>query len=329
MARVEAPCPLCPGAASAPHLQFCDPDLAQEPFTIVRCASCGLLRTSPRPSDAELMDFYPKSYSNYDETVPAGFLTEDLKGRFKKRLLNDIYGYPTAEPSIASLLLRPLFKLAAHKFAFFPRWVEAGSLLEVGCATGRYLSLMREVGWKTKGVEPHEKSARFAQKTLDLDVHAGVLASAKLAAASFDAVIMFHVLEHVPAPLAVLEELKRILKPGGSLYVAVPNAGSLEARLLGKYFWAWEAPRHLHHFTPSTLTKLLERSGFTVKETRHDLFNNAADAALSLRLWARSFGMENVGTILGSPLVRALYAPIGVPLAALGIGTRFLVRAES
>ena len=120
-----------------------------------------------------------------------------------------------------------------------------------------------------------------------------------------------------------------MLKPGASLYVGVPNLAALEPRLFGPHY-AWEIPRHLYFFTPETLGALLEKAGFRVKRLQFDLYNNAVDASLSLKIAAKENGWPGARFLEGKGmrLAQRAYAPAGVALAACGLGTRFLVAAE-
>ena len=338
MTRTAAACALCPDSRLEAYLEVSDPEISPERFAIVRCASCGLFFANPRPPAEELIHYYPENYSPYAFAAPKDFLPQDLygrdswKARFKRALLRRCYGYPVdPAPSAAWALAMPLLRVAAHGFARFPRFVRGGRLLEVGCSTGAWLSLCRGLGWKVAGVELNAKAAEFARKRLGIEVFTGELARAKLPDSSFDAVALSHVLEHLPDPLSALREVRRVTKPGGSLYLSVPNLAALEPRVFGRYWDAWEVPRHLYHFTPSTLRRIVERAGFELLDLRGELFNNGLDVGLSLRLLARARGWKRVERALSNRAVRivaAFYSPLGVPLAALGLGTRLLLHAK-
>jgi SAM-dependent methyltransferase len=304
----------------------------------VRCKSCGLIFTNPRPNAKDLIRYYQENYSPYKFSIPKQFLPRKPDGsapwktRAKEIILHECYGYPVSPDTSTfwkgfGLLLRIL----THRLAFFPRYVQGGRLLEVGCSTGHYLHLVHELGWTVKGIEFHPESSCFARETLGLDVFTGELLDAQLPESSFDAVILFHVLEHLPNPMEVLYELYRLLKPGGSLYIAVPNINAFEARVFGSYYGGLEVPRHLYHFSPKTLSQMLEKVGFTVHQTRFDLFNNSLDVALSVKNRAQKKGWKLVNHLLnekGMSILRALYAPIGIMLAACGFGTRFIISAK-
>lgn len=143
-----------------------------------------------------------------------------------------------------------------------------GRLLEVGCATGTFLSLARERGWQVTGVEVSEEAAALGRDLQDLDIRTGTLESADLPASSFDAVLACDVLEHVPFPRPFLAEARRVLRPGGALLVQCPNFGSLSARMTGRS-WGWLLPgEHLWQFTPRSLSGLLRSCGFGIRSCR-------------------------------------------------------------
>lgn len=111
-------------------------------------------------------------------------------------------------------------------------------------------------------------SSAHAREVLGIPVHIGSLEALGLPAESFDAVTLWHVLEHVATPASLLEAIWRVLRPGGALLVSVPNFDSPEARATGPGWFHLDVPRHLVHFTPETLDMTLRAAGFEPLETR-------------------------------------------------------------
>ncbi len=142
------------------------------------------------------------------------------------------------------------------------------SILDIGCGKGMLLNYLQAAGWKTCGLELSENSAATARR-MGVQVYTVSLDKAPLDAAGYDVISLFHVLEHLPDPGRTLELLKPHFKPGGILVIEVPNAGSWHFRLLGPHWFHYDAPRHLYHFTPITLNRLLAAHGYTVVEQRH------------------------------------------------------------
>jgi protoporphyrinogen oxidase/SAM-dependent methyltransferase len=139
-------------------------------------------------------------------------------------------------------------------------------LLDIGCWTGEFLVEAREHGWRVHGVEPSSWAAGIAREA-GLDVAVGELGDLRLAESSVDVIVMTDVLEHLDDPAGSLREIRRLLVPGGLLYLTIPDAGSRLARLLGQRWWS-VLPMHLQYFTRPSLTRLLRRSGFDVLDLR-------------------------------------------------------------
>jgi SAM-dependent methyltransferase len=141
--------------------------------------------------------------------------------------------------------------------------VRPGRILDVGCWTGSFLVAAERRGWDAVGVEPSDWAASEA-KARGLDVHHAELDDADLAPESFDAVVSCDVLEHLADPGAALDQLIALLKPGGALYLTVPDAGSRFARTMGKRWWAI-VPMHLQYYTRGSMRLLLVRHGLEVR----------------------------------------------------------------
>jgi len=140
-----------------------------------------------------------------------------------------------------------------------------GKLLEIGSFLGLFLDRIRVAGWQAVGLEPYRPAAEYARAKYGLEIIEGVLPNAALPTAHFDAVIMLHVIEHLPDPAENLRELRRVIKPGGVLAVETPRFNSLSFKLLGRRERSIQnCPGHIFFFTEETLRQILERNGFKV-----------------------------------------------------------------
>ena len=137
-----------------------------------------------------------------------------------------------------------------------------GRVLDVGCGRGLLLREFQRCGWEVQGTEVSHQAANYAREVLGLKVATGDLPNLNLPPNHFDAVTLWHVLEHLPDPRLWLAEVNRILKPGGALFIGVPNFGGWEARLCRDKWFHLDVPRHLTHFTRNSLTVALQDSGF-------------------------------------------------------------------
>ena len=138
-------------------------------------------------------------------------------------------------------------------------------LLDFGCGTGAFLRCMHNRGWQAVGLDISEKAVKYVLEELKLPALAGSLPNPVLPPESFDLVTLWHALEHVHRPLDVLGEIHALLAPGGKVLVAVPNIDSAPFRWFGSAWYGLDLPRHLTHFTPATLKKMLDAAGFQIE----------------------------------------------------------------
>jgi SAM-dependent methyltransferase len=144
-------------------------------------------------------------------------------------------------------------------------WHGQGRLLDFGCGGGAYLELMGLQGWKVLGLDQCPSIIERIRAELDLPALVGSLPHPEVRPGSFDVVTMWHSLEHVHQPLAILRAAWDALVPGGKLVVGVPNMGSPPCRWFGPAWIGWDLPRHLTHFTPESLSQVVEAIGFHVE----------------------------------------------------------------
>lgn len=139
---------------------------------------------------------------------------------------------------------------------------EGKHLLDVGCGTGDFLKSAKDDHWIVCGIEPNEKARNIANSKTDNSVF-DIDRLSKLEAHSFDVITLWHVLEHLPNLETYLLIFKKLLKPNGTLIIAVPNYKSFDAKHYKKYWAAFDAPRHLWHFSRTAISK------FVAKEKMH------------------------------------------------------------
>jgi SAM-dependent methyltransferase len=157
------------------------------------------------------------------------------------------------------------------------RFITSGRLLEIGCSTGEFLGAAHQLSFTVKGIEA-DLHTSAAARARGLDCLTGSLLEAQLPPASQEAIALYHVIEHLPSPQAIVRECERLLTPGGWLVLEAPNLQNLWYRCLGTR-WRQFIPDHLYFFTPATLRSLCERHGLRVVECR------SVGKAMSLRLF--------------------------------------------
>jgi SAM-dependent methyltransferase len=263
---VEAPCFLC-GSADAEPL-WSTPDRAfavPGVYTVARCRACGFLDQRPRVRDEHLADCYPDHYPRHQEPSPrTPFKGPPARVRAARWALASRLGYAALGEPAPGLLTRTRAALLFRRIKWdCPPWRGQGRYLDVGCGSGGALGVAQELGWRVAGVEMDAAAAAKARR-YGARVHAGDLLGAPFAPGEFDCVTAFHVLEHVPDPVAAVRRMLEWLAPSGLLVIEVPNAGGLGARLFGRAWSGLELPRHLSHFTPETLDAVVARAGGAV-----------------------------------------------------------------
>ena len=150
------------------------------------------------------------------------------------------------------------------------RYKTRGALLDLGCSSGGFLSSIEAPSWNLCGIEMSERAARTAEAKCGAQVFVGNILDAPFPPRFFDAITCFHVLEHLYQPKEVLSKVFEWLKPGGIFYLMVPNIHSAGARIFRSYWYPLELPRHLSHFSPTSLGKLGKSVGLTeVSITTH------------------------------------------------------------
>ena len=140
-----------------------------------------------------------------------------------------------------------------------------GSILDVGCGTAAFLHTMKEAGWNATGLEPDPNARAKAKELYGIDpLPSNELFS--LAAGKYDAITMWHVLEHVHQLQEYVAQLRKLLAPGGRLFIAVPNYTSTDAKAYGSSWAAYDVPRHLYHFSPKSMKLLLGKHGMELNK---------------------------------------------------------------
>jgi SAM-dependent methyltransferase len=203
--------------------------------TIVRCRKDGLVFLGDAPPEARLSSKRDIQGSEWKAAWARYRLERDAKSAtFRSRLAY----LPTPKPG--------------HD-----------RLLEVGCAAGYFLQVASEAGWQAIGLEPTVNYVNYARQELGQNVVLGILGDGDFREHSFDAVCLFHVFEHLPEPRLGLAEIRRVIKPGGTLVIEVPNVDNWWFRLLGKNWRQFQIGHH-YYYSPKTLTSLLNKTAFEV-----------------------------------------------------------------
>lgn len=215
-------------------------------FSVLRCGTCGLGYTVPRPSPAELAAYYPDNYVPYQEPPAPTTVRQRLGARIDAARFS-----------------------AGLRFGAFRVLTRSqpGRLLDVGCGRGDLAGWFAQRGWSVAGVEPAEDAVRQA-RARGIEMHHGTLDDAPWPPGSFDAVTFNHALEHVPDPQLTLRQAAAMVRPGGLVVVSVPNFGAWQRRLFGSAWFPLDLPRHLQHFDRVSLPRMASAAGLEPCEVR-------------------------------------------------------------
>jgi len=221
-------------------LEVKDHTVSGEVFKLLYNEELDLLKTSPQPSEDKLNDYYEsEDYISH---------TNSRRNTFEK-----IYHY------VRSIALKQKLKLI-NSFS-----VDSKNLLDIGCGTGDFLELAKQNKWNVHGIEPNENARALANGKVNNNVSdlQGLL---NFEPHNFDVITLWHVLEHLPNLEKQISVLKRLIKPNGKIIIAVPNYKSFDASYYKKYWAAFDAPRHLWHFSQSSISKLFSKEQMEVEK---------------------------------------------------------------
>ncbi|MBK6935919.1 MAG: class I SAM-dependent methyltransferase [Chitinophagaceae bacterium] len=249
-------CPVCGSANISSVLQAKDFTASNETFTIFECHSCTFRFTQDVPGATSIAPYYKaESYISH---------TDSTKG-----LINRLYH------SVRKLTIRQKCKLVKKVTGR-----GKGNMLDVGAGTGVFVKAMLENGWQVTGLEPDAEARKVAK-----EVYGATLSSIEdfyhLPDNSFDAITLWHVLEHVHDLKGYMAKLKSLLKESGRLIIAVPNYTSGDAAVYKEFWAAYDVPRHLYHFSPQSMQKLVEESGLRILQYKPMWFDSFYVSMLS------------------------------------------------
>lgn len=243
-------------------------------WSLARCTNrrCGLLWLDPMPSEDDLHIAYATYYTHgaTGTGVKGSHVPSLLRAPF--RALRDL----ALNLGSISADLRTLLYLGLEHTA-------PGRVLELGAGDGRRVERLLGLGWHAEGQDVDPNAGVFRLRDRGVLVHEGPIENLDLAPAGYDAIVMSHVIEHLPDPLRTLKACLRLLKPDGQFVSVTPNTGSLCARRYRHSWMSLEPPRHLHLFNSENLRAIALQAGFAAVDVR-TTGANGAGVALASRL---------------------------------------------
>jgi 2-polyprenyl-3-methyl-5-hydroxy-6-metoxy-1,4-benzoquinol methylase len=233
-------CPVCKSAAILPNMMVKDYTVTMEEFSVWYCSDCTMKFTQDVPDQNSITKYYQVSnYISHSDT--------------QEGLINKMYHL------VRNITLKKKQQLIVNQTK-----KKTGEILDIGCGTGAFLNTMQQNGWSITGLEPDEIAVANAKAKY------GIAAQSPdrlfdFPEKKFDAITMWHVLEHVHQLHDYIECLKKILKDDGTIFIAVPNYTAADAEHYKSFWAAYDVPRHLYHFSPKSMEKLLAKHGLKIK----------------------------------------------------------------
>jgi 2-polyprenyl-3-methyl-5-hydroxy-6-metoxy-1,4-benzoquinol methylase len=249
-------CPFCNSGKIQQKFSAKDYTVSGELFAIFQCNECSGAFTQSVPDQQAIGPYYASdSYVSHSNT--------------QKGAINKIYHV------VRNITLKAKRKLLQQTTS-----KKAGSILDIGCGTGAFLDMMRKSNWQITGLEPDELARKNAAEIFDIHpLPSNDIFS--LPSNNFDAITMWHVLEHVHQLHEYIEQIKSLLKNEGTFIVAVPNYTSYDAGHYQQFWAAYDVPRHLYHFSPESMKILMKKHGLEVVSTKPMWFDSFYVSMLS------------------------------------------------
>ena len=250
----------------------------EETFTIQQCTKCGLRITNPRPDEKALGAYYKtENYLSHSDR--------------NKTLFDKMYHF------IKKYNL-------TYKRKLIEKFHTSGRIIDIGCGTGAFLGQLDKSRWIRQGFEPDAETRELAKTTYGIEVNDPSVLN-DLIDTKAEVITLWHVLEHIATINEELDKIKSLLADNGILVIAVPMSNSYDANYYGKYWAAYDAPRHLYHFTKDTIEQLLSKHGFTLVEKYPMRFDAFYISLLSEKYKKTSF-----------PLLRAIVKGLSSNMSA-------------
>lgn len=224
-------CPICKNSESIELY-------TKNNYNVIKCIHCSYVYINPRPDLDFLSTFYNDCYTGK---------------------CYDIDTYNTYYTLIYSYIER-----AKHDIEFIKKYKKTGTLLDIGCGLGHFLSVAKDNGFICTGTEISNESIKYAEQKYNLNIKEGDITNINFNEDKFDIITIFDVLEHVINPDTIIKKIYNIVNSDGYVFISVPNVDCLQSKLKGKNWTQMIPPNHLNFFNTKTLTKLLENNGFKI-----------------------------------------------------------------
>jgi 2-polyprenyl-3-methyl-5-hydroxy-6-metoxy-1,4-benzoquinol methylase len=279
-------CPLCL-SQEIPHFLSCtDHFVTGEVFNICKCLKCGFTFTQDYPEESETSRYYEsEEYISHSDS--------------KKGITGKAYQF------IRNIMLNRKKRIVRKMTG-----LSTGRILDIGSGTGYFLNAMKKSGWQIQGIEISSGAREYAVSKFKIDtINPEKITT--LSSGSYDCITLWHVLEHFHEPYKFIEEISRLINTEGVVIIALPNSNSFDSEYYGKKWAAYDVPRHLWHFNPSTFALFAAKNNFSITEKHYLPFDVFYISILSEKY--RRSGFPLISGILNGLRfsIRALYNKSG------------------
>lgn len=273
-------CPLCHSQEVSPYGEAQDKLVSKECYTLMRCRQCGFIYTAKAPQSTALAHYYQsEAYVSHSNT--------------RKGLIHVLYH-----------IARKWMLYRKGKLVKRYTHTETPSLLDIGSGTGYFAHYMQQLGYRVSAIEQSQGARDFCFQTFGLQPEANLLTT-QLKPLSQDVITLWHVLEHLEDLEQHINVIGSLLRPKGTLIIALPNPTSHDAMYYGSDWAAYDVPRHLWHFSPQNIIPWLQSKGFVVKAIRPmwldvyyiALLTEQQLGHLHLKGWLRALRIGFVGSL--------------------------------
>ncbi len=273
MSNTEYTCLVCKSKSSELFLESTDHFVSGEQFEIRKCNSCGFVFTADAPGIEKMGPYYEsEEYISHSDT--------------QQGLVNKLYH------RVRDIMLKRKLKL-------IKRGTTGKVLLDIGCGTGYFPHFMNQNGFDASGMELDDDARKFAAENFNLKIDSPDDLLHQDIQGKYDAITLWHVLEHLHDTEKYLNWIKKALKDDGVLIIALPNCSSYDAKAYGKYWAAYDVPRHLWHFVPETFKPYLSQFAFELKQIKRLPFDAFYNSLMSAK-YAKKFSALVHGFIIGN-----------------------------
>lgn len=265
-------CIVCGNKENIVFLKCTDFFISKENFTIKSCKSCGFRFTADAPAQENIGKYYKsEEYISHSNT--------------QKGMINKLYHI------VRNIML-------ARKWKLVKSHTPGMEILDIGCGTGYFLNFMKQKGYASTGIEVDDAARNFATQNFGLTVFSPEIISKEAPIQKYDIITLWHVLEHLHDAGKYLNWIFNSLKPDGKLIIAIPNCTSPDAAYYKQFWAAYDVPRHLWHFSPSSFEKYLNKFDFSLMKIKRMPFDAYYNSMMSSRYAGKKFSLIN-GLFIG------------------------------